>query len=222
MTNTADDFQSRLAKMLGDYWERSIKIMTDAAVNALSYEPRIGIFGKSGVGKSTLCNTLFGENVRATSAIKGCTRDVGEVTLEINGKKLYLVDVPGVSESLKHDEEYFNLYKELLPKLDLLIWVARADERAFSSDEVYIEKIIRPLLSANKTPFIVALSNADKIEPSYKSKWHYDPETGGAHPCRVERRAIKKSRRKNQCGRRFFSDLQRKRDSFFLPWELEH
>jgi predicted GTPase len=31
--------------------------------NGLNYAPKIGIFGKTGVGKSSLCNTLFGKDV---------------------------------------------------------------------------------------------------------------------------------------------------------------
>lgn len=35
----------------------------------LGYEPRVGVFGKTGAGKSSLCNALFGAEVSAISDV---------------------------------------------------------------------------------------------------------------------------------------------------------
>ena len=40
------------------------------------YEPVIGIMGKTGAGKSLLCNALFQGEVTPVSNIDSCTRDV--------------------------------------------------------------------------------------------------------------------------------------------------
>ncbi|WP_181963424.1 GTPase, partial [Klebsiella pneumoniae] len=40
------------------------------------YEPVIGIMGKSGSGKSSLCNALFQGEVTPVSDVAACTRDV--------------------------------------------------------------------------------------------------------------------------------------------------
>ncbi len=45
-----------------------------------------------------------------------------------------LVDLPGIGETPQHDQEYRELYRQLLPELDLIIWILRADERAYAAD----------------------------------------------------------------------------------------
>jgi small GTP-binding protein len=129
-----------------------------------SYEPRIGIFGKTGVGKSSLCNALFGRDVCPINDVESCTRNPQEILLGLVGKGIKLLDVPGVGENESRDEEYAKLYETLLPELDLVLWVLKADDRAFSVDERFYKEVVRPHLEQGKAFFLV-LSQIDKIEP---------------------------------------------------------
>jgi small GTP-binding protein len=130
----------------------------------LSYVPKIGIFGKTGVGKSSLCNALFGQDICKISDVEACTREKEEVPLNTGGKGIILIDVPGVGESQEKDEEYGKLYAELLPELDLVLWLLKADDRAFSSDELFYKNIVKPHIEEGKIFFFV-LNQVDKIEP---------------------------------------------------------
>lgn len=129
-----------------------------------NYTPKVGVFGKTGVGKSSLCNALFGQNICEISNVKACTREPKEVLLSLGTGGLKLIDVPGVGESTERDKEYLDLYQNLLPELDLMFWVFKVDDRAASSDEIFFKKIIRPYINAGK-PFLAVISQADKIEP---------------------------------------------------------
>lgn len=130
----------------------------------MNYEPKIGIFGKTGVGKSSLCNSLFGKDVCPISDVEACTRNPQEVIVGLGEKGLKLLDVPGVGESSERDKEYSQLYAKLMPELDLVLWVIKADDRALTSDEVFYKSVIKPYVDEGK-PFFFVLNQVDKIEP---------------------------------------------------------
>ncbi|MFV4755405.1 YfjP family GTPase, partial [Escherichia coli] len=87
----------------------------------IHYEPVIGIMGKSGTGKSSLCNAIFQSRICATHPLNGCTRQAHRLTLQLGERRMTLVDLPGIGETPQHDQEYRALYRQLLPELDLII-----------------------------------------------------------------------------------------------------
>lgn len=130
----------------------------------MTYEPKIGIFGKTGVGKSSLTNALFGKEICPISDVEACTRNPQEVIIGMGQKGLKLLDVPGVGESSERDKEYAPLYAKLMPELDLVLWVIKADDRALTSDEVFYKSVVKPHVDEGK-PFFFVLNQVDKIEP---------------------------------------------------------
>lgn len=130
-----------------------------------SYVPKVGIFGVTGVGKSSLCNALFGSDAAAISDVAACTREPQEIFIGNEDKQqgIYLVDVPGVGETIERDEEYFELYRKLMPELDLVLWVIKADDRAYAVAEKVYKEIVRP--HKERCPTLFVINQVDKVEP---------------------------------------------------------
>ncbi|MGF1733598.1 GTPase [Photobacterium kasasachensis] len=159
------DFLETLKELDINFTEEQAERINTKINSILSYTPRIGIFGKTGVGKSSLCNALFGKEICKVSDIEACTREPQDVLLEIGrGKGITLLDVPGVGENQERDLEYSELYQQLIPELDVILWVLKGDDRAFSVDIDFYKNVVKPHIEDRK-PFVLVLNQVDKIEP---------------------------------------------------------
>lgn len=130
-----------------------------------TYEPIIGIMGKTGVGKSSLCNALFQGKVSPVSDVSACTRDALRFRFQSGSRYLTLIDLPGVGESQQRDREYESLYRHVLPDIDLIMWVIKADDRALAVDEHFYRYVLGDAFQS-KVLFVV--NQADKIEPCHE------------------------------------------------------
>jgi len=140
------------------------RTILDRIRKTINYEPVIGIMGKTGAGKSSLCNALFQQPLSPVSDVQGCTRTPLRFTLDMGGRRMTLIDLPGVGESLDYDREYLQLYKNQLPKLDLILWVMKADDRACATDETFHQFLLKCGVLPGSIVFVI--NQADKAEPS--------------------------------------------------------
>ena len=133
-------------------------------INRLThYEPVIGIMGKTGAGKSSLCNALFVGEISPVSDVAACTREPLRFRLQVGERYMTLVDLPGVGESGERDAEYAALYRAQLSRLDLVLWLIKADDRALAVDEHFYHQVIG---EAYRQKVLFVISQSDKAEPT--------------------------------------------------------
>lgn len=138
----------------------------------IHYRAVVGVMGKTGVGKSSLCNALFGQDIAPTSDVDPCTRIPQAISLSQQQERgITLLDMPGVGESQQRDEQYRELYQRHLPQLDLVLWVIKADDRALAIDERFYRDVVLPAIWQSGTPILFVISQVDKLQPSRDWNW---------------------------------------------------
>ena len=110
------------------------------AGNAIKNGLPVAIVGPTNAGKSTLLNTLLGDDRALVSDIKGTTRDVIEDTVVMGGTLLRFIDTAGIRESQDVIESMG--IERSFKKMDearIVLWVIDATAPAEEVEDFYIK-----------------------------------------------------------------------------------
>ncbi|MDZ4081482.1 MAG: ribosome biogenesis GTPase Der [Bdellovibrionales bacterium] len=133
---------------------------------------RLAMVGKPNVGKSSLCNSLLGENRLLVSPVAGTTVDSVDTELVYNGRKFILVDTAGLRRSSKREEdvEIISAFKshDAIHRSDLVLLVIDGVIGPTDQDA----KILESSLDSHKAVIVVANKSdiAERERPQYR-KW---------------------------------------------------
>eukprot|EP00118_Oscarella_pearsei_P020000 m.215494 g.215494 ORF g.215494 m.215494 type:complete len:541 (+) comp39833_c3_seq35:505-2127(+) len=130
--------------------------------------------GKTGIGKSTLINTLVGRGVCEVGSIKTYTQKTEPVAeLEINGEKVTVWDIPGFDECEEEIEQMrLKEMKRKVKKIDLFLLCRQAtDFRLQRSEKRVLQQIDEAYGQHNvweKTVLVVTMGNLLPATPQYR------------------------------------------------------
>jgi uncharacterized protein len=144
--------------------------------------PHIAIIGKTGVGKSSTINALFGTTLHVSHVVAGTIEPAeilvsnSDVRSAFAGKKvdgtagdLVLHDMPGLGEDLDADERYGEMYAAVIAKSDVAVWVLSAHERQLATDQRAIRDVVLAVDRSIVDRLVVGLNQVDLIQPG---KWN--------------------------------------------------
>ncbi|MBD8636575.1 GTPase [Stenotrophomonas sp. CFBP 13725] len=146
--------------------DEQVRQLRSAVSGIVNVKLRVGVFGQTGMGKSSLCNALFGAEISKVGHGGSVTRQHKEADVDLgNGSGITLVDFPGLGEDEDRDEEYKALYRQEMPKMDLILWLLAVNDRKNKDDIIAHDEIVRPLAKANAIPVIFVANKADAAHP---------------------------------------------------------
>lgn len=119
----------------------------------------VAIIGATNTGKSTLLNTLLGEEKAIVSNIHGTTRDVVEDTMNLNGITFRFTDTAGIRET-KETIEMIGIERTYmkLKQASIIIMVLDASRQEFFDDSLVN---LTSRMNVGKQQLIIALNKSD-------------------------------------------------------------
>ena len=145
--------------------------LLDAVVGSLPVEPelpetelpRIAVVGRPNAGKSSLINTILGEERNIVTDIAGTTRDSTDVVFKGFGLELVLVDTAGIRKKSKvyEDLEFYSVMRAInaIENSDVCLLMIDAKEGLGSQD-----LSIFSLIEKNRKSAVVVVNKWDLIE----------------------------------------------------------
>lgn len=136
---------------------KKVEQLIDSARHGLKLnnQAKISILGKPNVGKSTLSNTLLGEQASIVSEIPGTTRDIVKSDLSLGNNVVTLFDTAGLRRT-KDDIESkgIDLSIKASKLSDLILYVV--------DDELGIDDVDLNFLKSNKNECWIVFNKIDK------------------------------------------------------------
>lgn len=125
-------------------------------------KPHIGIFGRRNFGKSSLINTLAGQEIAIVSHQAGTTTDPVKKSMEITGiGPVVLVDTAGMDDTGELGLKRIKRSRAMMKQIDMALLVV--NENAFDQAE---EQLATDLESFN-VPFLIVHNKNDRVSADH-------------------------------------------------------
>ena len=155
--------RSELNRLLAEVTEKIGNLIESFTLgNVIKNGVPVAIIGATNTGKSTLLNTLLGEEKAIVSNIHGTTRDVIEDTINLGGITFRFIDTAGIRETQETIEiiGIERTYKKL-QQASIVIMVLDATRPE------YFESSLRNLsnrINNERQKLVILLNKADKVD----------------------------------------------------------
>ncbi len=147
----------------GDLLDEIVKHLPDSQEEPGEDIPRVAVVGRPNVGKSSLANTLLGEERNIVTPVAGTTRDSIHSLYNKFNRRFLLIDTAGLRKKAKVDEdiEFYSILRAVrsIEESDLCLLLIDAT-RGLESQDLSIMSIIQK----NNKGMILLVNKWDLIE----------------------------------------------------------
>lgn len=131
----------------GDFLDALVAALPDSGASGGDAWASIAIVGRPNVGKSSLLNSLLGEERSIVDSVPGTTRDPVDSTIGLeDGRTIRIVDTAGMRREvqIKDPLEYFSFLRsrQTLSRVDAAILVVDVSERVTGHDQRIAQEIV--------------------------------------------------------------------------------
>jgi GTP-binding protein len=122
----------------GDLLDRLVELLPEDDEEADDGTIRLAVIGRPNVGKSSLVNRFAGTDRVIVSDVAGTTRDAIDLPLEVDGRKLVVIDTAGMRRQSKVSEsvEYYTVLRSqrAAERADVALVVCDANDGVTAQD----------------------------------------------------------------------------------------
>lgn len=130
---------------------------------------KVAIVGKPNAGKSSLLNSILGEERVLVSDIPGTTRDTVDTLFEKDGQKFLFLDTAGIRKKSKveYGVEFYSVGRSIdaIEKADVVVLVIDATQGATEQDQK-----IAGLIQRRYKPAVIVINKIDMISDKQLEK----------------------------------------------------
>lgn len=164
----------RTGRGTGDLLDEIVKLLPEEEpLDERETPVRIALMGRPNVGKSSLVNSLVGENRVIVSDTPGTTRDTTDTFLEYQGKEIILVDTAGLKRLTKLHEslEYYSYLRTQtgIARCDVAVAVIDAVDGLTSYEKNIIDDVVQ-----KGKGLIIVVNKWDLIEKDDKTMKEFE------------------------------------------------
>lgn len=140
---------------MGDLLDKVIEKMGDHDTPVVDDSIKFAIIGRPNVGKSSLTNSILGENRVIVSEISGTTTDAIDTKFEYNGKKYTAIDTAGIKKRgrIYESTDRYSVIRSVraIENADVVLLVIDGEEGIVEQDK----NVVGYAMEANKAVIIV-------------------------------------------------------------------
>lgn len=133
-------------------------------IEELEHPTHIAVIGKTGVGKTSTINSLFGTDWKI-SHVRAATKEEQVFIYEGGRGRLKISDLPGFAEDIDSEERYRAIYTRVLNECDVALLILKADSRDMLEVQRFLRDVVSKSINNLAKRIVVGLNQVDLVQP---------------------------------------------------------